>query len=377
MVKACHLSSVHIALDNRIFYREARSLQQTGYEVTVVAIHDHDEIRDGIEIIALRRSPRWRRPLLWLTLFRRALSTGADCFHFHDPELLLVAPWLRLLTRKPIIYDVHEANADFLKAKDDIPGWLRHPLASVVGRMEPLLARLQSGLIFADDQIASLFHHIHCPKTTLYNYPGQSLVDLGRRVVQQSARKRPIVLHLGGHKRGRGPHLMLEAFQQVLRVVPDARLLLVGHFVPANLEQQIRRGIADRGMDGAVTVTGQVPFEQVGAYLEQAAVGWVPLQPIPKYQKNIPTKLFEYMAYGIPVVSSDLLPIRPFVQNGANGYRVTADDPVAHAQAIIEILTQPGLASAMGRRGQELVQMHYNWGQIEERLLALYAQLLS
>ena len=96
-----------------------------------------------------------------------------------------------------------------------------------------------------------------------------------------------------------------------------------------------------------------------------------------KNQKNIPTKLFEYMAYGLPVVGSDLASTRPFVHEGQNGYRVTADDPTAHAEALLDLLRQPERASAMGRRGQELVRTDYNWDEMERRLLALYQKLLA
>lgn len=52
MTRVCILSSVHPALDNRIFYREARSLQRAGYQVPLIAVHPHNEVKDGIGIIA-------------------------------------------------------------------------------------------------------------------------------------------------------------------------------------------------------------------------------------------------------------------------------------------------------------------------------------
>ena len=90
--KVAILSSVHLALDNRVFYREARTLARAGYDVTLIAVHDRDETRDGVRIRALPRVARSRRPLLWRALGRMAQETGADLFHFHDPELLLLAP---------------------------------------------------------------------------------------------------------------------------------------------------------------------------------------------------------------------------------------------------------------------------------------------
>jgi glycosyltransferase involved in cell wall biosynthesis len=178
-------------------------------------------------------------------------------------------------------------------------------------------------------------------------------------------------------ERNRGSRLMVEAFAQVWQAFPKARLLHVGHMAPPDLEAEVRADVAARGLEGAVTLAGRVPFEQIGGYLGQAAVGWVTWQPVPKNEKNIPTKLFEYMAYGLPVVSSDLPSTQPFVHEGENGYLVAAGDPTAHAGAILRLLRRPDLAEEMGRRGQALVGTEYNWDEMEKRLLAFYEALLS
>jgi glycosyltransferase involved in cell wall biosynthesis len=371
------LSSVHIALDNRVFYREARSLARAGYKVTLIAIHDRTETKDGVKIIGLPTVPRWQRPRLWWTLLQLARQTGADVFHFHDPELLLVTPWLRWLTGKPTIYDVHEVYADFIKVKDYMPAWLRYPIAWSFNWLEPLLARLQSALIFSDDEIAVTFKNVHRPKLTLFNYPGRFFVDQGLAATRSNRPRPPVVLHLGGHERNRGTWLMIEAFHRVRQKMPEARLVLVGHFVPANLEQEVRAHVSRLGLESAVTIAGRVPFETVGNYLAQAAVGWLPWQPVPKNDKNIPTKLFEYMAYAVPIVSSELRSTRPFVQNGENGLLVTADDPAAHAEAILTLLSQPDDAAEMGRRGQQLVDTRYNWDEMEKQLIGFYQALMS
>jgi glycosyltransferase involved in cell wall biosynthesis len=377
MPQVCILSSVHIALDNRVFFREARSLARNGFDVTLIAVHDRSEIRDGVQIIGLPQVPRWQRPRLWWRLFKLARQTQADLFLFHDPELLLLTPLLRWRTGRPTIYDVHEVYPDFIKVKDYLPAWLRYPIAWLFRWLEPLLARLQSGLIFADDEIARAFDSIDRPKTTLFNFPDMSLVEAGQTAGRAAAAAQPVVLYLGGMERNRGTALMMAAFARVLAELPQAELWLVGHFMPSDLEQEVRQDAAERGISEAITITGRVPFETIGDYLRQAAVGWVSWLPEPKNEKNIPTKLFEYMAYGLPVVSSDLASTRPFVHDGVNGYRVPAADPAAHAEAILSLLRQPAQAHQMGQAGQALVVSDFNWTRMEERLLSLVQSLLA
>jgi glycosyltransferase involved in cell wall biosynthesis len=377
MKRVCIFSSVHIALDNRVFYREARTLQAAGYDVTLIAVHDKNEVRDGVRIVGLPRVPRWQRPRLWASLLRLALASRADIYHFHDPELLLVAPWLRLTTGRPTIYDIHEVYADFIKVKDYMPAWVRYPLAWAFGPLEPLLARLQSGLIFADEEIASTFKGFRGSKATLFNFPGRDFIEQAQRETAEPGTRPPTIHHLGGHERNRGTRLMVEAFAQVRDALPAARLVLVGHYMPPSLQAEVQSDVDRRGLTDAVTLTGRIPFTQIGAYLKESAVGWVPWQPFPKNQKNIPTKLFEYMAYGLPVVSSDLRSTRPFVRPAETGYLVTANDPDAHAEALLRLLTDPEHGHALDLAGQRLVQELYNWAAMEPRLLNLYAALLS
>lgn len=375
--KVAILSVVHLALDNRVFYREARTLAGTGYDVTLIAVHDRDEIIDGVKIRGLPRVPRSRRMFLWRHITKMAIETHADIFHIHDPELLMVTPWLRRATGRPTIYDIHEANADFIAVKDYLPPFVRYPLAGIFRRLEPRMANHESGLIFADDAIAADFANYHKPKTTLFNFPGMELIEKGAAAPINQASNDPTILYLGGLERNRGSRLVAATFAEVLTQVPKAQLLIVGHFMPRDLEDEVRREFVDRGIAHAVTITGRVSFDQIGEYLQQASVGWVPWQAVPKNQKNIPTKLFEYMAFKLPIISSDLPSTRLFVEQGINGFLVDPADPSAHAAAIIQLLNNSAQARKMGLAGRIAVETRYNWGEMASRLLSIYDELLD
>jgi glycosyltransferase involved in cell wall biosynthesis len=371
-MKVCILSSVHRALDNRVFFREARTLARAGHEVTLIAVHDRDETRDGVRIVGLPKVSRWRRPTMWRQLARHALNTRADVFHFHDPELLFVMPLIRLRTGRPTVYDVHEAYPEFFAVKDYLPAWIRYPMSWAFRLLEPPLARFHSALVFADDATPGAFRRLNRPKVVLPNFPADELIAAGGERLEGLADREPVVIYLGGLERNRGSRLMIEAFAEVHRRFPEARLLHVGHFMPPELEEELLSHAARLGVEEALRIVGRVPFDEVGRQLERAAVGWVCWQPYPKNQKNVPTKLFEYMAFGLPVVCGDLDSTRPYLEDGVTGRLVAADDAAAHAGAIIDLLEDRRAAAAMGLRGREQVLARYNWRSVEGRLLDLY-----
>ena len=105
----CILTSVHPAFDVRIYHKEAKTLVQAGYNVTLIAQNNKDEIVDGVNIIALPKPKNRFVRIFGLTwrVFCLALGQHAGVYHFHDPELIFIGVLLRLLGKK-VIYDVHE-----------------------------------------------------------------------------------------------------------------------------------------------------------------------------------------------------------------------------------------------------------------------------
>ena len=110
-IKVCILTSVHPPFDNRIFHKEAKSLTKAGYDVTLIAQHDKDEVVDGIRIVPLPK-PKNRiermTKTVWM-VFRLALKENADVYHFHDPELIIIGLMLRARGKK-VIYDIQDTK---------------------------------------------------------------------------------------------------------------------------------------------------------------------------------------------------------------------------------------------------------------------------
>lgn len=104
-------------------------------------------------------------------------------------------------------------------------------------------------------------------------------------------------------------------------------------------------------------------------------IGLAVLQPIGQYVDALPTKLFEYMSLGIPVVAADYPQCRRVVEESGCGFVVDPTDARAIGNAIAKLANDPEMAKEMGRRGRAEVVRRFNWGSEQERLLEAYSRL--
>ena len=119
--KICHLSTVHLPFDTRVFHRECISLSKK-YEVYLVGNYCKDKIESGINLIGIKPySSRLKRILINIPrVMWKGIAINARLYHIHDPELIPVGILLRLMGKK-VIYDIHENYSQVIKLKNWVP----------------------------------------------------------------------------------------------------------------------------------------------------------------------------------------------------------------------------------------------------------------
>lgn len=82
-----------------------------------------------------------------------------------------------------------------------------------------------------------------------------------------------------------------------------------------------------------------------------------------------PMKMFEYLATGVPLISSDLPVLREVLQDGVNGLLVPPADPAAWAAALDRLAGHTDVARAIGERAHAEYLAHHTWTRRAEALL--------
>jgi glycosyltransferase involved in cell wall biosynthesis len=364
--KVCVLTSVHPALDVRIFHKECRSLSRAGYPVTLIAPIDQSPNIEGIQLRCFPKySGRVKRFFKGLpTMYRAAKEEDADVYHFHDPELIPVGLLLRA-NGKQVIYDVHEDLPKTISYKSYIPKWLKWPLQATLKLFEEWAARFMSGVIAATKPIAARFSKARSV-TVVHNYP--LLEEFEAVDVNPETDRSKYVAYVGARiTRGRGAVEMVQAMG-LLPSSLNVQLKLAGAFDPPGLPESLS---ALPGWE-RIAYLGVLGRIELARMLQHARAGLVLLHPEPNYLNAQPVKLFEYMGAGIPVIASDFPVWRNVIESAECGLLVDPLDPAAIANAIDYLWSHPAEAAEMGRRGRAAVKARYNWSIEEQHLLRFY-----
>ncbi len=363
-----HVSTVHAWDDSRIFSRMCRSLAAHGHRVELLAVSDAERTVDGVRIVPVPRAgSRLGRVAGNLPrVAAMAWRSRAAIYHLHDPELIPLIPILRL-RGAAVIYDSHEDLAAQILEKEYIPAAIR-PLVAGIGTLLCRFAdRTASHTVAASPKVAEAFRAHRC--TVIRNYP-EELPDLAD--APDYSRREPRVVYAGGLTRARGVEQMVDALP-LAELPAEWQFRLVGPHSPDDLIDRLRRR---PGWD-RVEYRGAVSPPEARRLMSECRIGLALLQPIGQYVDVLPTKLFEYMSLGIPVVASDYPQCREVVESSGCGLLVDPTDPVAIGAAIAELAADPARARAMGERGQAAVGQRYHWAGQAQALLEVYARLLN
>jgi glycosyltransferase involved in cell wall biosynthesis len=368
----CHVTTVHRPLDDRIFYRECLSLVQAGYEVHLVARHDWDEIVEGVHLHALPTpAGRVERMLRWpLKASAAVLRTGAAVVHFHDPELIPMGLILRHLLGARVIFDIHENIAGQMRTKPYLSPLMRRVLAGAYRLVECF--GLMDIAIVESDMVEGKYRQ---PKQSVRNLPIKGRLASPPRTLRDFQGK-PTLIYAGGISVDRGAFHLLHLAEALGRQGVDFQMKIVGSASP-ELTRQMQTFIAERGLGDKVAMTGQVTFPQSLELIRASTVGLCLLEATANYRYALPIKILEYMAFGLPVVSTDLPCSAAYVRQARAGILVDVTRPEEVARQVAELLADPQRMLQMGTRGRQAVQTDLCWENEAPRLLRLYERLLT
>ena len=369
ITKIVHVTSVHdVRCDTRILTKECTALAMAGYQVSVVAPTAENTHMQGVDVIATRmsRGRLSRMTIGVLVVLWRAWRLDADVYHFHDPELLPGAMLFQCFGKR-VVFDMHENLPKAILTKEWIPRWLRRGLSAALRWVERGLLR-RIPVVFAEESYREDYTYVqrYC---VVQNMP---LVDR-LLTINEPKNERPSIGYVGAVDSNRGCFVTLRALALLKKQGRSVAWYCIGPLTDA-LRRDMEEFAADHGLED-VHVLGWRPAAEALPIMARCHAGLALLGPCPNYLRSYPTKMFEYMALGLPVIVSDFPLYRDVVERQACGLCVDPLDCEAAAAAIARILDDPESAARMGEAGRRATTVQYNWSEESRKLVAFYQTL--
>jgi glycosyltransferase involved in cell wall biosynthesis len=163
----------------------------------------------------------------------------------------------------------------------------------------------------------------------------------------------------------KGLDLLLNAFQDIRRRIPYARLTIAGSGNPA-FAKSLRTQATRLGLDSAICWREFVSGEEKQRLLSESDVF-----VLPSYSENFGIAAVEAMASGLPVVITDAVAIHKDVSRARAGLVVKCAAAEISA-AVLDLYRRPSLGAELARNGRALVQEKFSSGAVAQSLISCY-----
>lgn len=333
----------------------------------VVADGLGNEHIDGIHIVDVGRIPGRLNRMLRTTrrVLQAARLVDGDVYQLHDPELLPIGLSLHRLGKR-VVFDSHENVPTQILSKPYLGRLGRRVLSSAFAAYQRYACRRFDGVIGAQPLTTAPLARFHPHAVTVNNFPllheFDTVPDWGAKTQQ--------VCYVGNISALRG---IRELVQACASLQSPARLALAGRFDDPALAREV---MASPGWS-RIDAQGHLDRAGVARVMRGAMAGLVTLQAAPNYLEALPVKMFEYMAAGLPVISSRFPLWQDIVEGNDCGVCVDPRDPAAIAAAIDYFCLHPDEARRMGENGRRAVLAKYNWASEAATLAAFYDRVLG
>ncbi len=366
--------------------REAAALQSIGFDVDIFCLRGNEpaeEVIDGIHIhrLPLERKKRGagRNLLEYLAFFFLAASS-LTALHLRRPftviqvntmpDFLVFATLIPRLLGAKVTLQVYEPMPELWATK------FKSPLTITLLKLSEQWSLRYAHTAFTVTQSLKerLVSRGADPDkiTVVLNVPDACLFG---RVSPRSAPSNgdgfTLICH-GAIEERYGHDTMLQAMAAIRSSIPGLRLRITGDggYRDAFLAQIEALGLQDR-----VQYLGYVSLDQLIAELGQADVGIVAQKASP-YSHLVHTgKMYDYMAFGKPVIASRLQAVQAYFDEDSLCF-FAPGDPDDLACAILELFQQPDKRQVLIGNSQKLYDQ-YKWEKQKETYLSVYRALLE
>jgi glycosyltransferase involved in cell wall biosynthesis len=312
-------------------------------------------------------------------LAMRALRRRYDLVYVHNmPDILVLCALVPKMLGAKVILDQHDPMPELLTTIFNLGEGSRS--VRIMKWLEKWSIARANAVVTVNIACKRIFASRSCLAEKIgvvMNSPDGEIFPFQAPRPRQSASgassKRFVIMYHGSLVERNGLDLAVEALARVRKTVPAPELRIYGRstaFLERVMEQVRRQGLED-----CVSYLGPKPLEDLVGAIEDCDVGVIPNQRNAFTDINTPTRIFEYLALGKPVVAPGTPGIQDYFNSDALFYFESGNSEELAAK-IEYVFLHSQEAAETAKRGQEIYRAH-TWSQERTTLVNLVSGLLD
>ncbi|MDN5210699.1 glycosyltransferase [Fulvivirgaceae bacterium BMA12] len=287
----------------RMYEKMGLSLDQTNkYEINIIGFSTKNISKSaGIQWHPIYNSPRlsFKRLLAPWKCYRKILKVKPEVIILNTPELLIVIIAYKIIFGSKIIYDIRENYPENIRYTNTYPRLLRPFLASLVRGLEILSKPFIDHYFLAEKSYAAAMAFTRNKRTIIENKFKNPGLPLPKTRIAGHHFK---MVYSGTIAENYGILEAIHFAEKLFEYRKDITLTIIGYCAKPKLLQEIKKLIADKPYIRLIGGEKPVPHTEVLKAIGDADVGLVPYRSNKSTDNCFPTKIYEYMAYRLPLI---------------------------------------------------------------------------
>lgn len=364
------ISSAHNINDDMMYYRYAKSLYKMKAKVVVIGRKIKSNVNKDIKVIELNskksRLKRFTIDIIKITSEIKKYEPKKTIIFLFTPDLLLLG--LKLVKKKYTVVQVYVENyPEKILEKEWIMFKLRKNIALCIEKIQEVLGKKCFSNIFVDTYTMERQSKKVNRPILLPNYPIE-IPNIGNK--EKIVSKPVKLVYAGGIGRTRGLDILMELINKISE--KDVTLTIYGNFEDDCEKEEFFRWVNE---NKNVIYKGYLPYNLLLKEIHKYDIGLAFYKRKTSY-KNIgenTTKIFEYMQFGLPVITQDFPILNRIISEDNAGICVDTSKK-EWIEKIIKFINNTDKLKEMSISARESFKTKRNWRFCEQKLNEIFEE---
>jgi glycosyltransferase involved in cell wall biosynthesis len=309
----------------------------------------------------------------------RSLARRYDLVYVHNmPDILVLSSLIPKALGAKVVLDLHDPMPELMMTIFQVPQGSKS--VQLLERLERWSIARADLAITVNLACKRIFSSRSCPPekiAVVMNSPDGQIFPIrtlpSDTPTNRVGSKRFVIMYHGSLVERNGLDVAIDALARVQGAVPNAELRIFGSKTP--FLERVMEAARNKGLREAVHYLGPRTLEDLVTEIENCDLGVIPNQRNAFTEINTPTRIFEYLALGKPVITPATLGVQDYFSKGSLLF-FEPGNPDDLAQQIEYAFSHPREVLEIVRRGQQ-VYLEHTWESERETLIGRVSEILN